>query len=82
MFSVIVKEHILHYYNSPEPKASGRLCVRASTLALRQVGQTQSNPKASLGRGKAALGFGPDLFRTLVSMATYSSYRVIMGKML
>ena len=34
------------------------------------------------GRGKAALGFGPDRIGTLVSMATDSSYRVIMGKML
>ena len=34
------------------------------------------------GKGKAALGFGPDRIGTLVSMATYSSHRVIMGKML
>ena len=32
------------------------------------------------GRGKAALGFGPDRIGTLVSMATDSSHRVIMGK--
>ena len=32
------------------------------------------------GRGKAAWGFGADQFRTLVSMATDSSHRVIMGK--
>ena len=36
----------------------------------------------SLGWGKAALGFGPDRIGTLVSMATDSSHRVIMGKML
>ena len=30
--------------------------------------------------GKAALGFGPDWNKTLVSMATYSSHRVIMEK--
>ena len=36
----------------------------------------------SLGGGKAALGFGPDWIGTLVSMATDSSHRVIMGKML
>ena len=30
--------------------------------------------------GKAALGFGPDLIKTLVSMATDSSHRVIMEK--
>ena len=34
------------------------------------------------GGGKAALGFGPDRIGTLVSMATNSSHRVIMGKML
>ena len=32
--------------------------------------------------GKDALGFGPDRIETLVSMATDSSHRVIMGKML
>ena len=32
--------------------------------------------------GEDALGFGPDQIRTLVSMATDSSHRVIMGKML
>ena len=34
------------------------------------------------GGAKAALGFGPDRIRTLVSMATGSSHRDIMGKML
>ena len=32
------------------------------------------------GGGKAALGFGADQIRTLVSMAMDSSHRVIMGK--
>ena len=32
------------------------------------------------GGGKDALGFGADQIRTLVSMATDSSHRVIMGK--
>ena len=32
------------------------------------------------GRGKAALGFGPGRIGTLVSMATDSSHRVIIGK--
>ena len=36
--------------------------------------------KHHLGEGKAALGFGPDRIRTLVSMATESSHRVIMEK--
>ena len=34
------------------------------------------------GGGKAALDFGLDLIGTLLSMATESSHRVIMGKML
>ena len=32
------------------------------------------------GEGKASVGFDPDRIRTLVSMATDSSHRVIMGK--
>ena len=36
--------------------------------------------EAPWGVGKPALGFGPDQIRTLVSMATDSSHRVIMGK--
>ena len=32
------------------------------------------------GGGKASVGFDPDRIRTLVSMATDSSHRVIMGK--
>ena len=38
------------------------------------------NMKHHWGGGKAALGFGADQIRTLVSMATDSSHRVIMGK--
>ena len=34
------------------------------------------------GGGLAALGFGPDRIRALVSMATDSSHRVIMGEKL
>ena len=33
-----------------------------------------------MGWGKAALGFGADQIRTLVSMATDSSHMFIMGK--
>ena len=36
--------------------------------------------KHHLGGGFAALGFGPDQIKTLVSMATESSNRVIMVK--
>ena len=37
---------------------------------------------SSWGGGLIALGFGPGRIGTLVSMATNSSHRVIMGKML
>ena len=36
--------------------------------------------KRHWGGGKASVGFDPVLIRTLVSMATDSSHRVIMGK--
>ena len=41
---------------------------------------TKFYPKHHWGGGKAALGFGPDRIRTLDSMATESSHRVIMEK--
>ena len=66
--------------------ASVRASVRASTLSNMNISET-SRPistkfylKHHWGGGKAALGFGADQVRTLVSMATDSSHRVIMGK--
>ena len=60
--------------------------VRASTLSNMNIYET-SRPitikfylKHHWGGGKAALCFGADQIRTLVSMATDSSHRVIMGK--
>ena len=60
--------------------------VRASTFSNMNISET-SRPiaikfylKQHWGRGKAALGFWPDRIGTLVSMATDSSHRVIMGK--
>ena len=38
--------------------------------------------KHQWGGGLAAVGFGPGRIRTLISMATDSSHRVIMGKIL
>ena len=64
---------------------SCRLCVCVFTLSKMNISQT-SGPIATKfylkhwGGGKAALGFGPDRIRTLVSMTTNSSHRVIMGK--
>ena len=37
--------------------------------------------EASFGRGRAALGFGADRIKTLVSIVTDTSHRVVMGKM-
>ena len=59
----------LEIISSPEPKAHGELIVY------------QSSRRHWVG-GKDALGFGPDRIRTLVSMVTDSSHRVILGKML
>ena len=62
--------------------------VCASTLSNMNVSEAslQNNIKFHLehhwARRLAALGFGLDQIRTLVSMATDSSYRVIMGKIL
>ena len=66
--------------------ASMRPCVRASTLSNMNISETSRliltkfYLKHQWGGGKAALGFGADQIRTLVSMATDSSHRVIMGK--
>ena len=62
--------------------------VRASTLSNMNISETswpiviKFHQKHNWGRGLAASGFGPDRIRTLVSMATDSSHRVIMGKTL
>ena len=63
-----------------------RACVRALTLSNMNISAT-SRPiemkfylKHHWGGGKPSVGFDPDRIRTLVSMATDSSHRVIMGK--
>ena len=62
------------------------VCVCVSTLLNINISETsgpiatKSYPKHHWGGGKAALGFWPDRIGTLVSMATDSSHRVIMGK--
>ena len=61
-----------------------RACVRASTLSNMNISNRPITIKFYLkhhwGGGKAALGFGAGQIRTLVSMATDSSHKVIMGK--
>ena len=69
---------------------SARACVRASvralTLSNMNISAT-SRPiemkfylKHHWDGEKPSVGFDPDRIRTLVSMATDSSHRVIMGK--
>ena len=68
--------------------ASVRACVGVSTLLNINTTETigpitiKFYLKHHSGRGKAALGFGADQFRTLVSMATESSHRVVLSKKL
>ena len=68
--------------------ASVRPSVRAYTLSNMNISET-SRPivikfhlEHHWGKGLTALGFGLDRIRTLVSMARYSSHRVIMGEIL
>ena len=68
--------------------ASVRLCVRPSTLSNMNISETSCPIRIKFhlehhwGGGLTALGFGQDWIRPLVSMATDSSHRVIMGKVL
>ena len=69
-------------------RASVRASVRASTLSNMNISETswliviKFHLEHHLGGGLTALGFGPDRIRSLVSMATDSSRRVIMEKTL
>ena len=65
-----------------------RPSVHPSTLSNMNISETRwpiiikFHQKHHLGGGLTALGFGLDGIRTLVSMATDSSHKVIMGKIL
>ena len=63
------------------------LCFDMSLLLLTVTLRGVSNKHCLLslffiGMGKGCIGFEPNRIRTLVSMATDSSHRVIMGEML
>ena len=84
----MVQMNFILIFSSPEPKAVVCLSGCVSTFSNSNISAT-SGPIVTKfylnhhwGGGKAALGFGPDRIGTLVSMATDSSHRVIMGKML
>ena len=68
--------------------ASVSLSVHASTLSNMNISETswpiviKFNLEHHLGLGLTVLGLGLYRIRTLVSMATDSSHRVIMGKIL
>ena len=68
--------------------ASVHPCVGASTLSNMNISETswpiiiKFHQEHHWGGGLTALGFGLDRISTLVSMATDSSHRVIMGKIL
>ena len=81
-----LRDELIVYRSSRRP--SVRLCVRASVFTLSNMIISKTNGsiatkfylKHHLGGGLAALAFGPDRVRTLVSMATESSHMVIMVK--
>ena len=66
--------------------ASVRVCVRVSTLSNLNISETSRIVvikfylKHHWDRRKAAWVFWPDLIRTLVSIASDSSHRIIMEK--
>ena len=68
--------------------ASIRQCVHLSAHSEMNISKTSRPIKIKfhlehhLDRGLAALRFGQDRISTQVSMATDSSHRVIMGKLL
>ena len=70
------------FFSAPEPK------VCPSTLSNMNISETswpiiiKFHQEHHWGGGLTAIGFGLDRIRTLVSMATDSSHRVIMGKIL
>ena len=83
-----LRGELIVYRSSRRPSvlACVRGCVCVFTLSNMNISESNGSIatkfylKHHLGAGLAALGFGPDRIRTLVSMATESSHRVIMVK--
>ena len=75
---------LIVYRSSRRPcvRPSVRPSVRPFTFSNMNISATSwpIGMKHHWGGGKASVGFDPDRIRTLVSMATDSSHRVIMGK--
>ena len=83
-----LRGELIVYRSSRRPSVRPSVCpsVRLLTLSNMNISAT-SWPigmkfylKHHWGGGKASVGFDPDRTRTLVSMATDSSHRVIVGK--
>ena len=82
---IILQSHSGSAYSMGLEPASVHSSVCAFTLSNSETGWPiiiKFHLKHHWGGGLDALGFGPDRIRTLVSMATDSSHRVIMGKTL
>ena len=83
-----LRGELIVYQSSRRPsvRPSVRACVRLFTLSNMNISETNGliatkfYQKHHWGGGLTALGLGPDRIRTLVSMATESSHRVIMEK--
>ena len=82
-----LKGELMVYQSSRRLAVCLSVCLCVNIFKLKYLRNQWANcneilSEPSLGWGKAALGFRPDRIGTLVSMATDSSHRVIMGKML
>ena len=83
-FSRRLRGELIVYRSSRRPSVCA--WVRVFTLSNMNISETNGSIatkfylKHHFGGGLAALGFWPDRIRTLVSMATESSHRVIMVK--
>ena len=75
---------LIVYQSNRRPSVRPSVC--ALTLSYMNISGTyrpigmKFYLKHHWGRGKASVGFDPDRIRTLVSMATDSSHRVLTGK--
>ena len=58
--------------------ASAGPCMRPCVKIFKREPKGQSQPKHHSDEGKAALGFGPDRIRTMVSMAIDSPHMAMM----
>ena len=83
----LVGELIVYPWSGVRPSSSVVVViVRSSTISNMNISASSGlitmkfYQKHYWDGGKAALGFGPDWIKTLVSMATNSSHRVIMEK--